>query len=166
MDSVSADDFGYLFNSKLEAGVRAVVVLEKLRPESADLAEMVLFDYIVVHTSDLGGPPSLHANVPERKGELLVRRRLVEVSLDLMRRCHLIDQDSAEDGLIYRASDDAASYVELLEAEYSRRLKDCATWLATQVRQRSKSGFKIYARERIGDWGEAFGTAGNGRDGS
>src|SRR5437773_2376098 len=115
MDPVRADEFGDLFNSRLEAGIRAVVVLESLRPETADLSEMVLFDHVVVHTSDLGGPPSLHADVPGRKGELLVRRRLVEASLELMRRCHLVEQDSLENGLVWRASEDAASYVELLE---------------------------------------------------
>jgi hypothetical protein len=62
MDSVK-EDFGKLFNSPLEAGIRAVVVLEKLRPEAADLAEMVLLDHVVVHTADLGGPPSLHPDV-------------------------------------------------------------------------------------------------------
>jgi hypothetical protein len=105
MDSVSGD-FGDLFNSPLQAGIRAVIVLEHLRPEKVDLAEMVLFDHGVVHTADLGGPPSLHPDLPGRKGELLVRRRLIEKSLDLMRRCHLIEQESHEGGIFFRASDD------------------------------------------------------------
>lgn len=57
MGAVSGSDFGGLFNSRLEAGIRAVVVLEYLRPETLDLAEMILFDHVVVHTADLGGPP-------------------------------------------------------------------------------------------------------------
>jgi DNA repair ATPase RecN len=102
----------------------------------------VLFDHVVVHTSDLGGPPSLHADLPGRKGELLVRRRLVEASLELMRRCHLVEQDSMEDGLVWRASDDAASYLELLETAYSTHLKACAAWLGREVRTRTKAGSK------------------------
>ncbi|WP_108512455.1 ABC-three component system middle component 2 [Bradyrhizobium algeriense] len=163
MDSVITEDFGHLYNSKLEAGIRAVVVLEELRPEAADLAEMVLLDYVVVHTADLGGPPSLHAELPGRKGELLVRRRLIEASLELMRRCHLVEQTSLDDGFCYRASDDAAPYVELLETSYSNRLKDCARWIGKEVRERGKSGFKAYVRERIGDWSEAFGSPSEGR---
>jgi hypothetical protein len=162
MDSVRADEFGDLFNSRLEAGIRAVIVLESLRPETADLSEMVLFDHVVVHTRDLGGPPSLHANLPERKSELLVRRRLVEASLQLMRRCHLVEQDSVEDGLVWRASDDAASYVELLETAYSTRLKACAAWLGQEVRDRSKAGFKAFVRQELGDWSEAFSAYGDG----
>ncbi|MGO4724853.1 MULTISPECIES: ABC-three component system middle component 2 [unclassified Inquilinus] len=158
MGTVSESDFGGLFNSPLEAGIRAVVVLEHLRPETLDLAEMVLFDHVVVHTADLGGPPSLHPEVPGRKGELLVRRRLIEASLLLMQRCHLIDQESAEDGFVYRASEEAAAYVELLETDYSVQMKACARWLAEQVRSHSKAQFKRLVRERIGDWTEAFQT--------
>jgi hypothetical protein len=156
MDSIEPDEFGDLFNSRLEAGIRSVVVLESLRPETADLSEMVLFDYIVVHTSDLGGPPSLHADLPDRKGELLVRRRLVEAGLHLMHRCHLVEQESVQDGLAWRASDDAASYVELLETAYSIRLRTCAAWLCREVRARTKAGFKAFVRQELGEWHEAF----------
>lgn len=158
MDAVSGSDFGGLFNSPLEAGIRAVVVLEHLRPEMLDLAEIVLFDHVVVHTADLGGPPSLHTEVPGRKGELLVRRRLIEASLQLMQRCHLVDQESAEEGIVYRASEEAAAYVELLETPYSVQMKACARWLADQVKTHSKAQFKRLVREQIGDWTDAFQT--------
>ena len=162
MDSVRADDFGELFNSRLEAGIRAVIVLESLRPEAADLSDMVLFDHVVVHTADLGGPPSLHADLPGRKGELLVRRRLVEASLELMRRCHLVEQEIVDDGFVWRATDDTASYVELLETAYSVRLKVCAAWLGQEIRSRTKAGFKVFVRQNFGDWSEAFSAYGNG----
>lgn len=158
MDSVR-EDFGKLFNSPLEAGIRAVVVLEKLRPEAVDLAEMVLLDHVVVHTADLGGPPSLHPDLSDRKGELLVRRRLVEKSLDLMRRCHLVDLEITDEGVVYRASDEAAGYIELLETRYSERLKVCADWIAFQFKSTGKIQFKSFVRAQIGDWTDAFSTA-------
>ncbi|AIC29520.1 hypothetical protein IE4771_PA00013 (plasmid) [Rhizobium etli bv. mimosae str. IE4771] len=155
MDPVE-DEFGELFNSRLEAGIRAVVILESLRPLHADVSEMVLFDHVVVHASDLGGPPSLHAKIPERRGELLVRRRLVEAGLELMRRCHLLEKATDDNGFVWRASDDAASYVELLESPYSRHLKHCATWLAEEINTRTKPGFSAFARQTLGDWTESF----------
>ena len=158
MVALVAEEFGYLFNSQLEAGIRAVIVLELLRPEVADLSEMVLFDHLVVHSHDIGGPRSLHAEVPARKGELLVRRRLVESGLDLMRRCHLVEKDCNELGFVWRASDNASSYIELLETPYSVQLKECANWIANEVHRLSKDGFKHFARERLGDWSEAFST--------
>lgn len=145
-----------LFNSPLEAGIRAVTVLEKLRPVEMDLAEMVLLDHVVVHSADLNGPPSLHPDVPGRKGELLVRRRLIESSLELMRRFHLVDLKVSDAGLSYRASDEAAGYVELLESDYSERLKSCANWIAEQIRSKGKDAFLTEVRAALGDWGAAF----------
>jgi hypothetical protein len=158
VDHVSEDNFGYLFNSRLEAGIRAVVVLEALRPETADLSELVLYDHIVVHAADLGGPSSLHADIPGRKGELLVRRRLVEASLNMMRSCHLVEQEFGDSGLAWRASDEAAAYVEVLETKYSIHLRLCAEWLAKEVKRWGKAGFKDHVHSVLGDWSEAFST--------
>lgn len=160
MDAMNPDTFGHLFNSRLEAGIRAVVVLEALRPVSADLSEMVLFDHVVVHTADLGGPPSLHAEVPSRRGELLVRRQLVEAGLELMRSCHLVERRGTDTGFEWRASEEAASYVALLEAEYSARLRTCAEWVGQRVRRTTKEEFKTAVRAELGDWADAFGSRG------
>lgn len=152
-------EFGHLYNSPLETGIRAVIVLEHLRPVSADLPEMVLFDHVVVHTGDHGGPKSLHTAVPGRKGELLVRRRLVEESLRLMRECHLVVEAHDADGIAYQAADEAAAYIELLETPYSEHLKRCSAWIRDEVERYTKAGFKERIRARIGDWAEAFGPA-------
>jgi hypothetical protein len=58
-----------------------------------------------------------------------------------MRRCHLVDQEITDEGVLYRASDEAAGYIELLETRYSERLKECADWIADQVRLNSKVAF-------------------------
>jgi hypothetical protein len=84
-----------LFNSSLETGVRAVVVLDAAFPRAFDLSQLTWLDHLVVHTADIGGPDSLHPDIPQRTGELLVRRRLVEDGLTLMRRLHLVDTNTA-----------------------------------------------------------------------
>src|SRR3546814_12339927 len=79
-----------LFNSALETGVRSALILDAARPRSFDLAHLTWLDHLVVHTADIGGPPSLHPDIPQRDGELLVPRRNVEAGLVLMRRLHMI----------------------------------------------------------------------------
>ncbi|HEV7372621.1 ABC-three component system middle component 2 [Arenibaculum sp.] len=153
------DEFGHLYNSPLETGIRAVIILEHLRPVKADLAEMILFDHVVVHTGDHGGPRSLHTALPDRKGELLVRRRLIEESLRLMQQCHLVAEAHDEYGISYHATDEAAAYIELLETPYSEHLKRCSAWIRDEVRQYTKAGFGERLRDQIGDWAEAFGVA-------
>jgi len=102
-----------LFNSALETGVRAVVVLDAVFPRFFDLAHLTWFDHLVVHTLDIGGPSSLHPDIPQRTGELLVRRRLVEEGVNLMRRLHLIDAEISEKGVRYQAREEASAFVDL-----------------------------------------------------
>jgi len=61
------------FNSPLEAGMRAVALLGASFPQTYDLQRLVTFDFLLVHTGDVGGPDSLHPPTPYRPAELLVR---------------------------------------------------------------------------------------------
>ena len=72
------------FNSPLETGVRALVLLAESYPAQMDLQRILEFDYILVHTGDVDGPPSVHPALPLRSGELLARRQLIERGLVLM----------------------------------------------------------------------------------
>ena len=78
------------FNSPIETGVRALILLAESYPDQLDLQRLLEFDYILVHTTDVDGPPSIHPALPLRSGELLVRRHLIERGLMLMmsRRPH------------------------------------------------------------------------------
>src|SRR5471032_1851709 len=92
------------FNSTLETGIRALVVLEAFYPRRCDLLEMTWLDHLVVHTGDLDGqdvPGSLHPDLPNRVGELLVRRQLVEKSLRMMQQVHLVEVFETEDGIAF-----------------------------------------------------------------
>src|SRR5690242_8335927 len=91
-----------LFNSSMETGVRATIVLDAVYPRAFDLTRMTWLDHLVVHTGDIDGPPSLHPDIPQRTGELLVRRRLVEDGLNIMRRLHLIDARVTREGILYQ----------------------------------------------------------------
>ncbi|MBR1121741.1 hypothetical protein JQ628_09485 [Bradyrhizobium lablabi] len=145
-----------LFNSTLETGVRAVVVLDALHPRAFDLAHLTWFDHLVVHTRDIGGPHSLHPDIPQRTGELLVRRRLVEDGIKLMRRLHMIEANVDKSGITYRASEDASAFVEALRTEYSIELKECAAWLASFVGRTSDSDLAGLISARIGRWAVEF----------
>jgi hypothetical protein len=145
-----------LFNSPLETGVRAVVVLDALHPRAFDLAHLTWFDHLVVHTFDIGGPPSLHPDIPQRTGELLVRRRLVEDGIKLMRRLHMVEATVDKTGIAYRASDDASAFVESLRTDYSTELKKCAAWLASFVGRTSDSDLADLISTRIGRWAVEF----------
>jgi hypothetical protein len=145
-----------LFNSALETGVRAVVILDAVHPRAFDLAHLTWCDHLVVHTCDIGGPISLHPDIPQRTGELLVRRRLVEDGIKLMRRLHMIEADVSSEGIRFRASDDASAFVESLRSEYSSELKARAVWLALFLTRMSDADLAGLISARIGRWAVEF----------
>ena len=145
-----------LFNGSLETGVRAVVVLDAQFPRAFDLSHLIWLDHLVVHTADINGPESLHPDIPQRTGELLVRRRLVENGLALMRQLHLVDAENCADGILYIAREEAAAFVGSLRTNYGRALKERAAWLADYVSQRADSELAELIASRIGRWSVEF----------
>jgi hypothetical protein len=118
------------FNSPFELGVRMVYLLNSLQPESADLQKLVLLDYAVVYSDDLGGPPSLHTPVPYRGSEYLSRRDLIAQGLYLMSTRGLVNAAMDETGVTYFAGDTARTMVGALTSPYLRELEGRCRWAA------------------------------------
>jgi hypothetical protein len=145
-----------LFNSPLETGVRAVVILDAVFPRGFDVGHLTWCDHLVVHTADIGGPESLHPDIPQRTGELLVRRRLVEAGVGLMRRLHMIDAEVGDAGIRFRASEESSAFVEALRSEYATQLRQRAAWLATYLKEHSDDHLAELISNRIGRWAVEF----------
>ena len=145
-----------LFNSQLETGTRAVVVLDAAFPRALDIVRLTWFDHLIVHTADIGGPDSLHPSLPERVGELLVRRRLVEDSLKLMRRLHLVDTVAEADGIAYRASEDTSAFVALMRTRYAVGLKKRAIWLVDELGDIDQAQMAARVSGQIDRWALDF----------
>lgn len=134
-----------LFNSTIETGIRAVIVLEAMYPRACGLAEMTYFDHLVVHSADFDGPPSLHPDLKPRTGELIVRRGLVGESLRLMCQMQLIDETHDEHGIRFQASDDVPSFLRPMRARYTMALKERAKWLADKLRDKTGADIEALA---------------------
>ena len=128
-----------LFNSPLETGLRTLVVLDALHPRTCSMSELTWFDHLVVHTADIEGPDSLHPDLPSRGGELLVRRHLVTV----------VD---GNEGVRYAAGEESPSFVELLDAPYTRTLKLRAHWLAGRFKDLAEDAIRSIVHDRLGRW--------------
>lgn len=121
-----------LFNSPLETGIRSLAILVAAYPALFDLQRLVEMDYLVVHSEDAGGPASLHAALPLRAGELLVRRGLIEKGLQLMMSRKLIQRVSSDSGFLYLAGETAAPFIASLTADYSKKLLKRAYWAVSR----------------------------------
>mgnify|MGYP006900567590 CR=1 FL=1 len=141
-----------LFNTPLEAGVRAVLILDAFAPEAFDLATLSLLDYYIVHTGDIDGPPSLHPELNARAGEYFVRRHLVEQGLSLMARASLVEQVFATSGIAFRAHETAAAMADLLGSRYNRRLAEAARWLSREAAAQGIEPFIWSLKEGLERW--------------
>lgn len=119
-----------VFNSPLELGMRMVFLLLALYPRRVDLQRLVLFDYAVIYSDDLGGPPSLHTPTPLRGTEYVSRRGMIEEALYLMVTKGVIDVTADSTGLRYCAGEQAAGLVGFLGGEYIRDLSERCEWVA------------------------------------
>jgi hypothetical protein len=141
-----------VFNTPFETGIRSVVVLICQFPNKLTIPEILLLDYLVVHTSDVGGPQSLHPPEDFRTAEMLVRRDLVRTGLHLMARKHLIEIEASEHGFVYSAGEEAGSFVDLLVGPYASELKLRAAWLCETENQNGKGTLERLLKESKGLW--------------
>lgn len=144
------------FNSPLETGVRSLTILVAAFPTTFDLQRLVEMDYLVVHSGDADGPESLHAPLPLRAGELLVRRGLIEKGLVLMMSRNLVRRIPSEDGFRYIADEAAAPFVSSLTAEYSRRLRARSEWAVTRFRETSTDEIRLITHRLFERWSSEF----------
>lgn len=145
-----------LFNSPLEAALRALVVLDTVYPLKYDLTHLTWFDHLVVHTGDINGPSSLHPDLPQRNAELIVRRTIVDSGLQLLKQMNLVDYAATDDGIVFEATDDGHKVCSLLSSEYSMELKEKAQWLKNNVCTLSADELANLIDSKLGRWNLEF----------
>ena len=119
-----------LFNTPFELGLRMVYMLFALRPGGADLQKLVLLDYAIVYSQDVGGPASLHTPVPYRNAELFSRRERIEQGLFIMSTRGLVDVVLDARGMTYVAGPSSFTMVGSLSSKYWRDLQERCVWVA------------------------------------
>ena len=144
------------FNSYLETGVRSLTLLVVAFPTSFDLQQLIEMDYLVVHSEDAGGPKSLHAPLPLRAGELLIRRELIENGLNLMISRGLVEKISTDDGFYYISGEYAAPFIQSLTTNYSMQLKDRAKWVIELFQTTPTNEIRSITNKLFQQWTSQF----------
>ncbi|WP_141202210.1 ABC-three component system middle component 2 [Oceanimonas doudoroffii] len=146
-----------LFNSPMEAGLRSLIILEAGYPHSYDIARLVIYDYLLVHSGDIrGGPDSIHPDTPHRSGEMLIKRPVLESGIKNMMAKGLIKSNYSEHGITYVATEASSPFLDSLQADYTRRLMVIADWVTTNFDEVSVDELNSYANRHLGVWGGEF----------
>jgi hypothetical protein len=144
------------FNNPLESGIRAVGILTCAYPKQFDLQKLVIFDHLIVHTGDIGGPESLHPKLPMRSTEILVRRNLIERGLLLMMSRNLIERIVTGEGIFYSAGELSETFLDSLTSPYLLALKARTQWVVSNFGDLNDDGLKQTTRMFFDQWIEEF----------
>lgn len=136
--------------------MRSLAILHSAFPAAFDLERLVEMDYLVVHSGDAEGPESLHAPLPLRAGELLVRRDLIEKGLILMMSRGLLLRLPGQDGFSYVAGESAAPFIASLADEYSTSLKQRADWAVQRFSEMSTEDIREFTHRFFARWSSQF----------
>ncbi len=147
----------FIFNSALETGVRSICILVADLSNKFDIQQLLALDHIVVHTGDIeNAPPSLHPNILQRSGELLVRRPLIENGLVLMESKRLVQKVITPDGFYYCATELASVFIEGLTNEYIKELSQRAQWAVTMYNDYGDMLFSEIFNSAFDRWRNEF----------
>lgn len=147
-----------IFNTPFETGLRSVAILTACYPDTLGLNRIVVFDHLVVHTEDVGGPDSMHPKDRSRAAEILVRRHLVQSGLSLMQTRGLVERLVTPQGFRYRAGEEAGAFVDMLSSDYMITLKDRAGWLIENIHPKSEDDLAKLVQSRMDVWEPEFQT--------
>jgi len=145
-----------MFNGPLESGVRAVAMLYAAFPRSFDTQSLTALDYLLVRTSEFGGPEDLHPAAPIRTPATEVRRKTVQTALLLMMTRDLVCRLTTPNGIEYRAGESAAFFLSSLQSPYMQALMERATWLAAAVKDYDANALEALMRQLFDRWVEEF----------
>jgi hypothetical protein len=152
MDEVAIPRKHLTFNGPLEAGVRVVAVLGAAYPQAFDLHRLTALDYLLVRTSDLNGPDSIHPPTPIHSPDAEVRRRVVQQGLMLMMSRDLVERQATATGIQYVAGESAAAFLDSLRTPYLMQLKHRADWLINHFKDQSEEAFNRIIKSFFDDW--------------
>jgi hypothetical protein len=144
------------FNSPIEVGSRLLTLLVAAYPHPLDVNQLVLLDHALIHSSDLGGPPSLHPPVQLRVSELGMKRTNIESALTLLLRTELAVLTSSDRGLEYQAGEGAGHFISLLESEYAHKLVHRAHWVISRFGDLDSDILRQETRRIFDAWAEEF----------
>ncbi len=135
-----------VFNSAFETGLRALCALSVGHPHEYDIQQLLAFDHIIVHSSDMPeGPTSLHPQVQHRNGELLVRRPLIQKGLALMETKGLVVTRASQGQIFYASTELAPVFLDTLENPYLHKLIERADWAVSTFGELGpKSFFNVF----------------------
>ena len=145
------------FNNKVETALRMLCILNEAFPSSFDTQHLIYLDYLSVHSGDIRSEiESLHPPVPDRIGEIFVRRAIIEEGLTLLLSYNLIERVYSLEGIKYQASEIATPFLEAHTSSYYYKLVEKVRWVVNNYSQLTIGGIELLLKENIESFKNKF----------
>jgi hypothetical protein len=144
-----------VFNTPLEVGLRALIILKVLDKE-ADLERLMFFDYLSLNTYDIGGSESIHAPIPNRGVQVYARKDIMQKGITIFLAKELIEFMPTRDGFLYRITKAGVKFLEYFESEYFLQYVDRVMWVALKFPTQTNEQIKDFIKEHLHEWGSEF----------
>ncbi|WP_157579883.1 MULTISPECIES: ABC-three component system middle component 2 [unclassified Plantibacter] len=141
-----------VFNSNLEVAIRLALILEASFPRSLDLEQLSLADHAIIHSADMGGPPSIFPASPGRVSELTVKRPLVRNGMHLLCQAGIAAALTESRGIVFSGTEDTAPFLKLLEAPLLERLRERAAWSVDYILSIADNEISLEFSKNLDAW--------------
>lgn len=143
-------------NGQLETGLRVAMLLAASFPLPLDLGRLVLLDHALLHSGDLGGPDSVHPDLPLRSGELGMKRATISDGAELACRLGLASMGLDISGVQFTATEHTEGFLSLLEAGYAKDLASRARWVLSKYGDSDDVAIRAEMQSIFGQRAEEF----------
>ncbi len=145
------------FNNKVETALRMLCILNEAFPLSFDTQHLIYLDYLSVHSGDVDSEEeSLHPPVPDRIGEIFIRRTIIEEGLSLLLSYNLIKRVYSLEGIKFQASETATPFLEALTSLYYHKLLEKVRWVIDNYSQLKIDEIEFLLKENIESFKNKF----------
>jgi hypothetical protein len=142
-----------LFNNEVEIGLRILVILKCIYPKSLDVEMINYYDYFSLHTNDIEKEESLHADVPNRSGELSVKIELIHNALRFLISKRLIEIKYTDNGIEYIAGENVSPFLDNLNENYTLSLDSKVKCVCHYFKECSNQDIRKFVLENKSKWG-------------
>lgn len=147
-----------LFNTPIEVALRVLIILNAANETQGycDAEKIMYLDYLCLHTSDVGGPESINASIPNRGIQVYSKKDLIRRGLLVLISKELVTLRSTQDGFIYTINEAGRAFLNLFTTKYFKDLMERAGWVFTEWGQMNNQQIKNYIDANIQKWGGEF----------
>lgn len=156
MSTSMADPKIKVFNTPIEVGFRALVILREFSGKSLDIEQIMFLDYLSQNTNDIGGPKSLSAPIPNRGVQVYARKELLHKGIVILLSKELISFESNETGFSYSINEAGKKMLELFNTKYYHDLTERSAWVIEKFGDMNLMEMRTFMNDNISNWRGEF----------